>query len=107
MKYFTHKYNNQPFDFYIFGDRISTNLFYLDDSESPLIHNAVYTDIKTYLKQLAEAQNPDKHRFSSTPQDNINHINEIIQAINDRTKRIPQTNAMSLLLTRHKNNSCL
>ena len=84
MKYLTHKYNNQPFDFYIFGDRISTNLFYLDDSESPLIHNTVYTDIKTYLKQLAEAQNPDKHRFSSTPQDNINHINEIIQAINDR-----------------------
>ena len=86
MKYFTHKYNNNLFDFFIFGDRIFTNLSFfkhLDIAATPLINNPIYTNIETYLKQLKEAQSPSNQLFSATPQYNISDINEIIGAIND------------------------
>ena len=85
MKHFSHKYNNTFFDFFIFGDRIFTNLSFfkhLDMAATPLINNPIYTNIETYLKQLKEAQSPSNQLFSVTPQYNINDISEIIDAIN-------------------------
>ena len=87
MKHFTYKYNSNLFDFYIFGDRIFTDLAYFGHLDlgigSSLINSPVYTNIKTYLKQLEEVQNPNNQGISLMTQYNINDISEIIKSINE------------------------
>ena len=93
MKYFTHKYNNITFDFFIFGDRIFTNLssignFSWLNSASPLIHKEIYTDIHSYVNQLSDLVT---RYLKSVHLSNIvlipllkpNDINSIIQTINE------------------------
>lgn len=92
MKYFTHKYNNITFDFFIFGDRIFTNLssignFSWLNSASPLIHKDIYTDIRSYVNQLSDLvtkylKSVHLSNIVLIPLLKPNDINSIIQTIN-------------------------
>lgn len=103
MKYFTYKYYNTPFDFFIFGDRIFTNLssvghFSMDNTGSPLIHKEIYTDISSYISQLSDLTTRyitvvNLSNILLIPQLSLNDINIIIQTINkywdDNKKEFP------------------
>ena len=89
MKYFTHKYNNTFFDFFIFGDRLFTNLFRLCDKislnhGSPLINYAFYTDIQTYIERLSRIKAPTAQSFYLVAQYQIDCISDLINVINDK-----------------------
>lgn len=89
MKHFTHKYNNTFFDFFIFGDRIFTNLFMLSDklyleAGSPLINYEFYTDIQTYINRLSIIQKPSAQNLYLLSQYQIDSINELIDIINEK-----------------------
>lgn len=74
------------FDFFIFGDRIFTNLSPLGNAKTgatntPLINNTIYTDIQNYIDQLSQLQNSNPLLFSA-----IQHkisIGDIIKEINE------------------------
>lgn len=116
MKYFTHKYNNITFDFFIFGDRIFTNLssignFSWLNSASPLIHKEIYTDIHSYVNQLSDLvtkylKSVHLSNIVLIPLLKPNDINSIIQQLINIGLRIKKTFQMSvttLLLTRQIN----
>lgn len=89
MKYFTHKYNNTFFNFFIFGDRLFTNLFRLCDKislnhGSPLINYAFYTDIQTYIERLSRIKAPTAQSFYLVAQYQIDCISDLINVINDK-----------------------
>lgn len=89
MKHFTHKYNNTFFDFFIFGDRLFTNLFTLCDKislnhGSPLINYEFYTDIQTYINSLSIIQKPSTQNLYLLSQYQIDSINELIDIINEK-----------------------
>lgn len=89
MKHFTHKYNNTFFDFFIFGDRIFTNLFMLSDklylnTGSPLINYEFYTDIQTYINRLSRIKAPSAQSLYLMAQYQIDSISELIDVINDK-----------------------
>lgn len=89
MKHFTHKYNNTFFDFFIFGDRLFTNLFRLCDKislnhGSPLINYAFYTDIQTYIERLSKTQSSMAQNFYLVSQCQIDTISDLINVINEK-----------------------
>lgn len=89
MKYFTHQYNNAPFYFYIFGDRLFTNLFILYDkslfiSGSPLINYDFYSEIQTYIDRLSRLQSLTQQGSYLLPHAKINCINDLIDKINEK-----------------------
>lgn len=89
MKHFTHKYNNTFFDFFIFCDRIFTNLFMLSDklyldTGSPLINYAFYTDIQTYIERLSRIKAPTAQAFYLVAQYQIDCISDLINVINEK-----------------------
>ena len=89
MKYFTHQYNGTIFSFYIFGDRLFTNLFILFDkslfiSGSPLINYEFYSDIRTYIDRLSKFQFPTQQGSYLLSQSQINCINNLINKINEK-----------------------
>lgn len=89
MKHFTHKYNNTFFDFFIFGDRILTNLFILSDklyldTGSPLINYEFYTDIQTYINRLSRIKAPSAQSLYLMAQYQIDSISELIDVINEK-----------------------
>jgi hypothetical protein len=89
MKHFTHKYNNTFFDFFIFGDRILTNLFMLSDklyldAGSPLINYEFYTDIQTYINLLSRIKAPTAQSLYLVAQYQIDSISELIDVINEK-----------------------
>lgn len=89
MKHFTHKYNNTFFNFFIFGDRLFTNLFTLCDKislnhGSPLINYEFYTDIQTYINRLSVIQKPSTQNLYLLSQYQIDSINKLIDIINEK-----------------------
>lgn len=89
MKHFTHKYNNTFFDFFIFGDRILTNLFILSDklyldTGSPLINYEFHTDIQTYINRLSRIKAPSAQSLYLMAQYQIDSISELIDVINEK-----------------------
>lgn len=89
MKHFTHKYNNTFFNFFIFGDRILTNLFILSDklyldTGSPLINYEFHTDIQTYINRLSRIKAPSAQSLYLMAQYQIDSISELIDVINDK-----------------------
>ena len=89
MKYFTHQYNNMLFYFYIFGDRLFTNLFILYDkslfiSGSPLINYDFYSEIQTYIDRLSKLQSLTQQGSYLLPHAKINCINDLIDKINEK-----------------------
>lgn len=89
MKHFTHKYNNTFFNFFIFGDRLFTNLFTLCDKislnhGSPLINYEFYTDIQTYINRLSRIKAPSAQSLYLVAQYQIDSINELIDIINEK-----------------------
>ena len=89
MKHFTHKYNNTFFDFFIFGDRIFTNLFMLSDklylnTGSPLINYAFYSDIQAYIERLSRIKAPTAKSFYLVAQYQIDCISDLINVINEK-----------------------
>lgn len=89
MKYFTHQYNGAIFSFFIFGDRLFTNLFILYDkslfiSGSPLINYDFYSDIQTYIDRLSRLQSLTQQGSYLLPQAKINCINDLIDKINEK-----------------------
>lgn len=89
MKHFTHKYNNTFFDFFIFGDRLFTNLFTLCDKislnhGSPLINYEFYIDIQTYINRLSIIQKPSTQNLYLLSQYQIDSINELIDIIYEK-----------------------
>ena len=89
MKHFTHKYNNTFFDFFIFGDRIFTNLFILSDklyldTGSPLINYEFHTDIQTYINRLSRIKAPTAQSLYLVAQYQIDSISELIDVINEK-----------------------
>lgn len=89
MKHFTHKYNNTFFDFFIFGDRIFTNLFMLSDklylnTGSPLINYEFHTDIQTYINRLSRIKAPTAQAFYLVAQYQIDCISDLINLINEK-----------------------
>lgn len=89
MKHFTHKYNNTFFDFFIFGDRIFTNLFMLSDklylnTGSPLINYEFHTDIQTYINRLSRIKAPTAQSLYLVAQYQIDSISELIDVINEK-----------------------
>ena len=89
MKHFTHKYNNTFFNFFIFGDRILTNLFILSDklyldTGSPLINYEFHTDIQTYINRLSRIKAPTAQSLYLVAQYQIDSISELIDVINEK-----------------------
>lgn len=89
MKHFTHKYHNMTFDFFIFGDRILTNLFILSDklyldTGSPLINYEFHTDIQTYINRLSRIKAPSAQSLYLMAQYQIDSISELIDVINEK-----------------------
>lgn len=89
MKHFTHKYNNTFFDFFIFSDRIFTNLFMLSDklyldTGSPLINYEFHTDIQTYINRLSRIKAPTAQSLYLVAQYQIDSISELIDVINEK-----------------------
>lgn len=92
-----------PFDFYIFGDRIFTNLSLLGNSQHTnsinlLINKTIFTDIPSYINQLINVINHNQNNpallslnFMSTQKST--NIEDIIQMIkdfwNDNQKEFP------------------
>ena len=77
------------FYFYIFGDRLFTNLFILYDkslfiSGSPLINYDFYSDIQTYIDRLSRLQSLTQQGSYLLPQAKINCINDLIDKINEK-----------------------
>lgn len=98
MKRFTHQYNNRPYYFCIFGDRILTNLIFLGTDGyqvkgSPHINDTICTDIQNYVDQLSLSQKVGSLLFYLTPQYIIANIKDIINSINEHwaanTKEFP------------------
>lgn len=89
MKYFTHQYNGAIFSFFIFGDRLFTNLFILYDkslfiSGSPLINYDFYSEIQTYIDRLSRLQSLTQQGSYLLPHAKINCINDLIDKINEK-----------------------
>ena len=89
MKHFIHKYHNMTFDFFIFGDRILTNLFILSDklyldTGSPLINYEFHTDIQTYINRLSRIKAPSAQSLYLMAQYQIDSISELIDVINEK-----------------------
>lgn len=77
------------FDFFIFGDRILTNLFILSDklyldTGSPLINYEFYTDIQTYINRLSRIKAPSAQSLYLMAQYQIDSISELIDVINEK-----------------------
>lgn len=77
------------FDFFIFGDRILTNLFILSDklyldTGSPLINYEFHTDIQTYINRLSRIKAPSAQSLYLMAQYQIDSISELIDVINEK-----------------------
>ena len=77
------------FDFFIFGDRIFTNLFILSDklyldTGSPLINYEFHTDIQTYINRLSRIKAPSAQSLYLMAQYQIDSISELIDVINEK-----------------------
>lgn len=77
------------FYFYIFCDRLFTNLFILFDrslfiSGSPLINYESYSDIQTYIDRLSKFQFPTQQGSYLLSQSQINCIHNLINKINEK-----------------------
>lgn len=77
------------FYFYIFGDRLFTNLFILYDkslfiSGSPLINYDFYSEIQTYIDRLSKLQSLTQQGSYLLPHAKINCINDLIDKINEK-----------------------